>query len=140
MASNPTKQTRREPPQAAAPASPPAIIAGENDAAPAQTALVAPAASKEPPPSGFAAAFDAHFDAAEWSKKTVELWSDHATAMVDHVEKIARAKSFDEIASLQSRYLSERFEAVMRQSCEFWTLAQKMIDFSVAPLIGPKTA
>ncbi|MCC3245360.1 phasin family protein [Methylocystis sp. WRRC1] len=86
----------------------------------------------------FSAAFD--FDASLWSKKYFELWAENAQAFLDLAEQIARAKTFEEAAALQSRFAGERFEAFLRQSKEVMTLAQRMATVSVAPLCGARAA
>lgn len=83
---------------------------------------------------------DIAFDATLWSKKVFELWSQSAQAFLDHAEQIAKAESFEEVVSLQSRFAGAQFEAFLRQSQEVMALAQRMASVSAAPLCGARAA
>lgn len=71
------------------------------------------------------------FDAAAWSRKSFELWTENANAFLDLAGQIAKAKTFDEVVGLQSRFANERLGAFLRQSKEFMSFAQSM---AAAPL------
>ncbi len=130
-------------------------------AAPAgdEAAVVSEAASPEPAPEitdivsaplavveeaaetateGFAAAFA--FDASEWSKKSIEVWSENAEAFLVLVEQVSKAQTFEEIVDLQSRFASERLEAFMRQSKELMDVAKNIATLSAAPLCDVRKA
>lgn len=87
---------------------------------------------------GFAAAFS--FDTSEWSKKSLELWSEHAAAFFALAEQISKAQTFEEIVDLQSRFASERFEAFVRQSKELMDVAKNMASATAAPLCDVRKA
>ncbi len=74
------------------------------------------------------------FDAALWSRKSVEFWAGNAAAFLDFAERIAAARSFEEVVDLQSRFASARFEAFVRQSQELMEFAKGMAVLSAAPL------
>ncbi|MGB5083368.1 MAG: phasin family protein [Methylocystis silviterrae] len=74
------------------------------------------------------------FDAALWSKKSLELWSENAAAFVGLAERLAKARSFEEIVDVQSRFASERIEAFIRQSKELMEFARSLATLSAAPL------
>jgi len=80
------------------------------------------------------------FDPTLWSQKSIDLWAENATALLDFTERLAGAKTLDEVTSLQSRFVSERFDALLRQSNELMTLAQRLLNISIAPLYGARTA
>lgn len=80
------------------------------------------------------------FDVAAWSQKSIDLWAENATAMLDFAERLANAKTFDEVTNLQSRFVSERFDTLLRHSNELLTLAQRLFGVSIAPLYGHRAA
>lgn len=80
------------------------------------------------------------FDPALWSQKSIDLWAENATAVLDFAERLANAKSIDEMTNLQSHFVSERFDTLLRHSNELFTLAQRLFGLSVAPLYGPRAA
>lgn len=80
------------------------------------------------------------FDPTLWSQKSIDLWAENATAVLDFAERLANAKSIDEVTSLQSRFASERFDTLLRHSNDFLTLAQRLFGISIAPLYGARAA
>ncbi len=80
------------------------------------------------------------FDPTLWSQKSIDLWAENATAVLDFAERLANAKSIDEVTNLQSRFVSERFDTLLRHSNELLTLAQRLFGLSLAPLSGPRAA
>lgn len=80
------------------------------------------------------------FDPAAWSQKSIDLWAENATAVLDFAEGLANAKSIDEMTSLQSRFVSERFDTLLRHSNELFTIAQRLFGLSVTPLYGTRAA
>jgi len=127
---------------------------------PAQTAATpepAPLADPEPPVAlsvstslaiieepadataeAFAASFE--FDSGNWAKKSIELWAENAAAFLDLAEEIGKAKSFEDVIDIQSRFASDRFAAFIRQSQELMELALSTSTLSVAPLCGARKA
>lgn len=80
------------------------------------------------------------FDPAIWSQKSIDLWAENATAVLDFAERLANAKTLDEITNLQSHFMSERFDTLLRHSNELFSLAQRMLNVSIAPLYGARAA
>lgn len=80
------------------------------------------------------------FDPAEWSQKSIDLWAENATAVLDFAERLANAKSIDEVTNLQSRFVRERFDTLVRHSNELLTLASRLFGLSVTPLFGARAA
>ncbi|MGJ0510373.1 MAG: phasin family protein [Methylocystis sp.] len=86
----------------------------------------------------FSASFQ--FDSSGWSKKSIDLWAENAAAFLDLAEEIGRAKTFEDVIDIQSRFASERFAAFIRQSQELMDLARNVATLSVAPLCGAQKA
>jgi hypothetical protein len=80
------------------------------------------------------------FDPTLWSQKSIDLWAENATAFLDFTERLAGAKTLDEVTNLQSRFVSERLDALLRQSNELMTLAQRLLNISITPLYGARAA
>mgnify|MGYP001004439311 CR=1 FL=1 len=80
------------------------------------------------------------FDPSLWSQKSIDLWAENATAVLDFAERLANAKSIEEVTNLQSRFVSERLDTLLRQSNELLTLAQRVFGLSIAPLYGARAA
>ncbi|MBL1255877.1 phasin family protein [Methylocystis sp. Sn-Cys] len=129
-----------------APAQAPLEVHADEAAAPAPlnegaaSAVVAPPLAVieeavETAQESFSASFE--FDTALWSKRSLELWSENAAAFLGLAEGIAKAKNFEEVVDLQSRFASERFEAFIRQSKELMEFARSLAALSAAPLCAP---
>jgi hypothetical protein len=103
------------------------------EAAPATTLAVA-----EPQAATDATAEE--FDPALWQRKSFDLWAENVTAFFDFAERLAKAKTLDEVASLHARFVAERLESLARQSTELLTFAQRLANFSAAPLCGARPA
>jgi hypothetical protein len=86
----------------------------------------------------FAASFK--LDSSTFTQKSMELWSENADAFFDFIEKIARAKSFEEAVELQTRFATERLDVLLRQSKELMETARNMASLSAAPLCATKKA
>jgi hypothetical protein len=86
----------------------------------------------------FAASFK--LDSSTFTQKSLELWSENADAFFDFIEKIARAKSFEEAVELQTRFATERLDVLLRQSKELMETARNMASLSAAPLCATKKA
>ncbi|TLG77729.1 phasin family protein [Methylocystis sp. B8] len=80
------------------------------------------------------------FDPALWSQKSIDLWAENATAVLDFAERLAKAKTLDEVTNLQSHFMSERFDTLLRHSNELLSLTQRMFTVSLAPLYGARAA
>jgi hypothetical protein len=80
------------------------------------------------------------FDPALWQQKSIDLWAENATAFLDFAERLANAKTIDEVTTLQSRFVSDRLDTLLRQSTELMTLAQRLLSFSIAPIFGARAA
>ncbi|MFO1103971.1 MAG: phasin family protein [Methylocystis sp.] len=80
------------------------------------------------------------FDPAAWSQKSIDLWAENATAVLDFAERLANAKSIDEVTSLQSRFVNERFDTLLRHSNDLLTLAQRLFGLTITPLFGVRAA
>lgn len=128
-------EIKKDVPAAAKPAqvdAPPAVEAV------ASTAAVEIAAPAVEPKEAHAASVK--FDSADWAKKSFEIWSEHATAVLDLAERIARAKTLDEVVTLQSRFAAERLDSFLRQSKDAAAAAQSVFAFAAAPYIGARSA
>lgn len=80
------------------------------------------------------------FDPALWQKKSFDLWTENLTAFFDFAERLAKAKTLEEVTDLHARFVTERLESVTRQSTELLTLAQRLASLPVAPLCGARAA
>lgn len=86
----------------------------------------------------FAASFE--FDSGNWVKKSIEIWAENAAAVLDLAEEIGKAKKFEDVIDIQSRFASDRFAAFIRQSEELMELARTLASLSVAPLCDARKA
>ncbi len=121
----------------------PDVTAPIIDATPALTspALASPASATQPlaqPSHGPEFAAGIALDASEWSKKSFNAWNENATAMLDYAARLSKATSFDDVMSIQTRFFSERFDALSRQSAELCALGQALISVSAAPSFGAR--
>ena len=80
------------------------------------------------------------FDPALWSQKSFDLWAENATAVLEFAERLANAKSIDEVTNFQSRFVTEQFDTLLRHSNDLLTIAQRLFGLSIAPLYGPRAA
>ncbi|MBI5011515.1 MAG: hypothetical protein HZC06_01480, partial [Methylocystis sp.] len=85
-----SKAVSQEPAPAAVEAQTPALVAAPS------TAL----AISEPPKPAESEAEG--FDPALWQQKSIDLWAENATAVLDFAERLANAKTIDEVTTLQS--------------------------------------
>jgi hypothetical protein len=86
----------------------------------------------------FSASFE--FDAGLWPKKSVELWAENASAFFELAEQLAKARNFEEVVELQSRFANARFEAFVRQTRELMDFARNMATLPAAPLCDARKA
>jgi hypothetical protein len=86
--------------------------------------------------------FSASFklNSSSFTQKSLELWSQNASAFFTFLEQFARVKSVDEAVELQTRFANERLDAFLRQSKELMETARDAASFSTAPLYGAKKA
>ncbi len=95
-------------------------------------------AAAETAAESFSASFE--FDASAWSKKSLDLWAENASAFLAFAEQVSKAKTLEEVVDLQSRFASERFEAFVRQSQELMEAAKSLTSFAAAPLCDVRKA
>lgn len=142
MASN-GKQSRSNEPKAesAFVEAPAPVETSASEAAPVAVAVpaVVPSVASDPA-AGFASAFDVNFDTSQWTKKSLDMWSENATAFFDFADKVTKAKTLDEVTDLQTRFFSERLDVILRQSSELLAFAQEVMTVTVAPFYGAKAA
>jgi Phasin protein len=141
----PPEETMR----AEAPAAEAFAVEATSSEAPAERKALEPVAvavERAPAPPAIVASFNEEaysasfaFDSAVWSKKPFELWAENASAFLDFAERIAKARTVEEVVELQTRFATERFYAFMRQSKELMEFAQGMASFS-APLCDARKA
>lgn len=127
-------EIKKEIPAAAQPAQadvPPVV---ETVASTAAVEIAAPAAEPKQ-----AHAASVKFDSADWAKKSIEIWSEHAAAVLDLAERIARAKTLDEVVTLQSRFASERLDSFLRQSRDAAAFARSVFAFAATPYFGARS-
>lgn len=79
-------------------------------------------------------------DSSTFAQKSLDLWSENATAFFSFLEQFARVKSFEEAVELQTRFANECLDAFLRQSKELMEAARDMADLSTAPLSAAKKA
>ncbi|MEF3367026.1 phasin family protein [Methylocystis sp. 9N] len=128
---------------APAPVIPPAAApATASPAAPAAPPVAAPTTALTTVASQIVApdAAGETFDPALWQKKSFDLWTENLTAFFDFAERLAKAKTLEEVTDLHARFVTERLESVTRQSTELLTLAQRLASLPVAPLCGARAA
>jgi hypothetical protein len=78
--------------------------------------------------------FDFEFDPGAWSKKIFDLWSENAYALVDFAEGLAKAKTFEDIVTLQSRFANEQVEGFVRQSKELMAFGRRSAGAAAGPI------
>jgi hypothetical protein len=93
-----------------------------------------PLAALEHAAESAAEAFTAsvEFDAARWSKKSLEIWAENASAFLDLAQSFAKAQTFEEFVELQTHFANRRVEAFLRQSNELLELARGAASRSTA--------
>lgn len=111
-----------------------ALVVTPPPAKPAAPVVIEAVAAKEHVSAAF------KFDSAEWSKRSFDLWSENATAVLDLADQIAKAKSVDEVVSLQSRFATDRFDSFLRQSKEAMAFAQSLFVIATKPFYGAPAA
>ena len=125
------KQTKPNAPKrdVAPPARPP--VAAE----PVVEAPVTTLAVSEPAPVAAPAVAGPATETVEitWSLKPLDLWSENAAALLDFAEQVGKAKTVEEVMTLQSRFASDRYESFLRQSKEFMTFAQSFMIVAAPP-------
>ena len=77
---------------------------------------------------------DAEFDLSAWPLNVFELFSANAAAVLDFATALGQAKSFTDAIELQSRFASERYSTLLRQTNEFAELMRRSTCAATAPV------
>ncbi len=72
---------------------------------------------------------DAEFDLRAWPLNMFDLFSANAAAVLDFATAIGQAKSLTDAIELQSRFASERFSTLLRQTNEIAELMRRCSAF-----------
>ena len=113
-----------------------AMDVAEKPAAPKPAPVVVQASAAED--EFIAASFK--FDSGEWTKKSFDLWSENTTALLDLAEQITKAKTLDEVVSLQTRFVNGRLDSFLRQSKDAMAFAQSVFNIASTPVFGARAA
>jgi len=62
----------------------------------------------------------------DWPRKAFDAWSENAAAFCDFARALAEARSPADVVTLQSRFMNERYDAILRQSNDFAELARTL--------------
>ena len=68
---------------------------------------------------------DAEFDLSAWSLNVFDLFSANAAAVLDFATALGQAKSLTDAIELQSRFASERYSTLLRQTNEIVELMRR---------------
>ncbi len=85
------------------------------------------AAAGEPPPcwkSPGASNSDEGFDVSAWQLKTYDLFNENVAAIFDFLAAIGQAKSLSDVIELNSRFASERYSTLLRQTNDIMELTR----------------
>ena len=77
---------------------------------------------------------DAEFDLSAWPLKTLDLFSENAAAVLDFTAALGKAKSLSDVIELQSRFASERYSTLLRQTNEIAELTRRFTFDASAPV------
>jgi hypothetical protein len=80
-------------------------------------------------PSPKANKSDAEFDHGAWPLNVLDLFSANAAAVLDFVTALGQAKSLTDAMELQSRFASERYSTLLRQTNEIAELMRRCSAF-----------
>lgn len=72
-------------------------------------------------------------DPGEWSLKTLDAFNETATAVLDLAVALGRAESVSDAIELQSRFASERYATLVRQTSDFVELTRRLALAASAP-------
>lgn len=103
----------------------PAVV----EAAAVAVSVVAPASLE-----ARAAASAPELDPGEWSLKTFDLFNENAAAVLDLALALGQAQSVSDAIELQSRFASERYSTLVRQTNEFVELTRRLAFDASAPV------
>lgn len=76
----------------------------------------------------------AEFDACALPLKTLDLFSENAAAVLDFAAALGKAKSFSDAIELQSRFASERYSTLLRQTNDIAELTRRLTFGVSAPV------
>ena len=68
---------------------------------------------------------DAEFDLSAWPLNMLDLFSANAAAVLDFATALGQAKSLTDAIELQSRFVSERYSTLLRQTNEIAELMRR---------------
>jgi len=85
-------------------------------------------------PSPKANKSDAEFDLRAWPLNVFDLFSANAAAVLDFVTALGQAKSLADAIELQSRFASERYSTLLRQTNEIAELMRRSTFDANAPV------
>ena len=77
---------------------------------------------------------DAEFDLRAWPLNMFDLFSANAAAVLDFVTALGQAKSLTDAIELQSRFASERYSTLLRQTNEIAELMRRSTFGANAPV------
>jgi len=77
---------------------------------------------------------DAEFDLSAWPLKTLDLFSANTVAVLDFATALGQAKSLSDAIELQSRFASERYSTLLRQTNEISELMRRSAFGANAPI------
>jgi hypothetical protein len=77
---------------------------------------------------------DAEFDLSAWPLNVFDLFNANATAVLDFATALGQAKSLPDAIELQSRFASERYSTLLRQTNEVAELMRRSTFAATAPV------
>jgi hypothetical protein len=74
-------------------------------------------------------------DPSQWSLKTLDLFNENAAAVLDLALALGKARSVSDAIEAQSRFASERYSSLVKQTNEFVELTRRFaLEASAAPV------
>lgn len=83
---------------------------------------------------GASGSYAPELDPGEWSLKTLDALSENAAAVLDLAVALGKAESVSDALELQSRFASERYATLVRQTNEFVELTRRFALEASAPV------
>ena len=86
---------------------------------------------------------DAEFDLSAWPLNVFDLFNANAAAVLDFATALGQAKSLTDAIELQSRFASERYSTLLRQTNEIAELMRRSTFAATTPVrlsVGPFVA
>jgi Phasin protein len=77
---------------------------------------------------------DAEFDLSAWPLNMLDLFNANAAVVLDFATALGQAKSLSDAIELQSRFASERYSTLLRQTNEFAELMRRSTFAATAPV------